>query len=251
MAAKKTTPSGSTAASDGATPKKLKKQKKRRWYHNIADAYKITTQIIPNTKLHVWGAVVAVLVIFIVLTIVTGRYIFFPLMGIVTSLTVGLVVLSLKANKARYKQIDGQLGAVGALLNEGRRGWSTQSEPAAINARTRDLVYRIVGRPGVVLISEGPPNRVTRMLEDEKRKVARIMPEVPVHPVQIGNDKGQVHISKMWKAVGAPKNKLTPAEIAVVAKRLDSISSASRNLPIPKGIDPMRARPNRRALRGR
>ena len=242
----KNTPSGSTAAGEPT-----KKPKKRRWYHNVADAYKLTAKIIPDTKFWVWGLFFGILALFIVLGIVTGRWIMLPILGLSLAVMAAMGALAFKANKARYRQIDGQLGAVGALLNEGRRGWSTSADPVAINARHRDLVYRVVGRPGVVLISEGAKGRVTRMIEDEKRKITRIMPEVPVDSVQVGNDEGQVNISRMWKTVTAYKGKLTAAEISTVAKRLDSIAAARQQLPIPKGIDPMKARPNRRALRGR
>lgn len=243
----KNTPGSPTAE---PTPKSAK-PKKRRWYHNMIDAYKMTAKIIPDTRYWFWGLFIGILAIFIVLGIVTGRYIMLPIFGLSLAVMSAFGVLAFKANKARYLQIDGRLGAVGALLNEGRRGWSTNQEPVAFNARTQDLIYRAVGRPGVVLISEGAPTRVTRMLEDEKRKIARILPDVPVHTVQVGDAEGQVNIAKMWKAVTGKKGKLTANEIAVVAKRLDSISAARQQLPIPKGIDPAKARANRRALRGR
>ena len=51
-----------------------------------------------------------------------------------------------------------------------------------------------------------------------------------------------------------PKAKLLPKslnkqEVHVVDKRVSTLGSAK--LPIPKGIDPTRARPDRRAMRGR
>lgn len=52
--------------------------------------------------------------------------------------------------------------------------------PVAVNGKTQDAVYRAVGRGGVVLISEGPKTRTTRMLEEERRKVLRVLPNVPV-----------------------------------------------------------------------
>ena len=36
------------------------------------------------------------------------------------------------------------------------RGWYVEDEPVAVDPRTRDLVFRAVGRPGVVLVTEGP-----------------------------------------------------------------------------------------------
>ena len=226
------------------------KPKKRRWYHNVVDGYRITNQILPETKFWVWGGIAAVLLIFLVLAAVTGRWIFYPILGLLIASVVGMSLLSWKITRARYAQLDGQLGAVGALLGEGRRGWSTSQEPIHVNPRTRDLVYRIVGRPGVVLLSEGPAHRVGRTLEDERRRITRVMPEVPVHVVQIGNDEGQVPISRMWRTVSRLKgNRITSNEVAVVAKRLDAM--AQKRMPIPKGVDPTKTRMSRRALRGK
>lgn len=259
MAQKKTSSRADAAAASASTqpaafdPKvkvdKDGKPKKRRWFHNVADGYRMTAKIVPDAKFWVWVPALIVLVVFVVLGVVTGRWIFFPVLGLTLALLVAMAMLSWKVNQARYTQLDGQLGAVGALLDEGRRGWSTSAQPMTVNPRHRDVVYRAVGRPGVVLISEGPAHRVGRLLEEESRRITRVMPEVPVHRLQIGNDTGQTHISKMWKTMSGFPGKLTSAEISTIAKRMDSI--AAKRAPIPKGVDPTKARVSRRALRGR
>ena len=59
-------------------------------------------------------------------------------------------------------------------------------------------MHRAVGRPGVVLIGEGvPPTGVGNLLAQEKKKVARFVPDVPVYDVQAGNDEGQVPLRKL------------------------------------------------------
>ena len=42
---------------------------------------------------------------------------------------------------------------------------------------------------------------------------------------------------------------ITIQEVAALARRLEALSQKS--LPIPKGIDPYKARPDRRAMRGK
>ena len=111
------------------------------------------------------------------------------------------------------------------------------------------MVFRMVGRPGIVLISEGPATRVGRLLKDEERRVTRVVPNVPVHLLQTGRDEGQIPLTKLQSKVRRLPRKLTPAEVLTVSNRLRSLST--NKLPIPKGIDPLRARPNRKAARGR
>jgi hypothetical protein len=103
-------------------------------------------------------------------------------------------------------------------------------------------VFRAVGRPGVVLVSEGPTIRVKPMLDAERKRLARILPNVTVHMIESGKGEGQVPISQVAKKMGKLKNELTKLEVNAVSKR---ISSLGNRLPIPKGIDPYKARPNR------
>jgi hypothetical protein len=110
-------------------------------------------------------------------------------------------------------------------------------------------VFRGVGKAGVVLVSEGPPHRVGRLLEQERKKVSRILSNVPVTLIQCGDAEGQVPLTKVARAVTKLKSTLTRAEVAEISKRLKAIGGMK--LPIPKGIDPTRARPDRKGMRGR
>ena len=86
-------------------------------------------------------------------------------------------------------------------------------------------------------------------MEDERKQARRIAPNVPVHTVNVGTDDGQVRLAKLMKSLKKLPKKLTSAEVSVVAKRYDSIKT--NQLPIPKGIDPYKMRPDRKATRGR
>ncbi|GAC1500197.1 MAG: hypothetical protein NVS2B15_22780 [Pseudarthrobacter sp.] len=123
-----------------------------------------------------------------------------------------------------------------------KRGWVTEDQPVAVNPRTQDAVFRAIGRPGVVLVSEGPSGRVKPLLDAERKRLARILPNVTVHVIESGRGEGQVPISQVAKKMGKLKNELTKLEVNAVSKR---ISSLGNRLPIPKGIDPYKARPNR------
>ena len=55
-----------------------------------------------------------------------------------------------------------------------------------------DVVHRAVGRPGVVLVGEGSPTRLPSLLAAEKKRVARVAFDVPIHDFQVGDGQGQV-----------------------------------------------------------
>jgi len=167
----------------------------------------------------------------------------YVLAGVLGGVLVFLIVLGRLAEKAAYSQIVGQPGAVGAVLkNSLRRGWTASEMPVAFN-KTQDAVYRAVGRGGVALIGEGPRSRTQRMLEDERKSIVRILPNVPVSFIYVGPDAESVPLYKLPTKLRQLKPVLRKPEILAVSNRLNSLGK--NGLPIPKGIDPMRVRSQR------
>lgn len=165
--------------------------------------------------------------------------------GLLSSLLTFMIVMSRRAERNAYIQIEGQAGAVGAVLDSQiRRSWRASPMPIAVNAKSREAVYRMIGPAGVVLIGEGSSVRVQQMLEDESRKISRSAPGVTIHKVKVSVTEG-IRLYALLKTVYKLKKSLTRAEVTVVANRLDALAGASA-LPIPKGIDPMRVRPPKR-----
>lgn len=164
--------------------------------------------------------------------------------GVLTGILLALIVLGRRAERAAYSQIDGQQGAVGAVMRSAlKRGWTGTEDPIAFNGKTRDALYRAVGRGGIVLISEGPASRTRRLVNDERKRIARILPNVPITVLSVGPDEDAVPLHKLARRLSKIKPVLTKAEVREVVKRLDSLPGAKP--PIPKGIDPMKVRAQR------
>lgn len=238
------TPAGSSAVKRSMFTRKPKeaKAKKPSRLKQIGEVFTMTRRhdpMVPWLMLAVFLGVVAVsfLVGFWLDNWITGLIIGIPL-----GLLAATFILSRRAERAAFAQIENQPGASGAALGTLRRGWITEEQPVAVNPRTQDAVFRAVGRPGVVLVSEGPTHRVKPLLDAERKRLARILPNVPVHTIQTGRGEGQVPLSQVAKQMGKMKNELTKLEVSTVSKR---IASMGNRLPIPKGIDPYKARPNR------
>lgn len=165
------------------------------------------------------------------------------LSGVLSGLLGFLIVLGRKAERAAFGQIAGQPGAVGAVIKSALpRGWTGSEMPVQVSPRTQDAVYRVVGRGGVVLIGEGPASRTKRMLEDERRKVTKILPNVPINFLHVGPDPDAVPLHRIRKTVKGYKKTLNKAEVYAVSNRMTSLSKTASPLPIPKGIDPMKVR---------
>lgn len=162
--------------------------------------------------------------------------------GIMVSILLTLIVLGQRAEKTAYRQIAGQPGAVGAVMRSAlRRVWQASEFPVAVNPRTQEAVYRAVGKPGVVLIGEGPQSKTKKMLEDERRAVLRAVPDIPVHFIFVGPDSDSTPLPKLSKKMRSFKNSLRKAEVLAVSHRLNSLQRGG-TLPIPKGMDPTKIR---------
>jgi hypothetical protein len=171
----------------------------------------------------------------------TFGFILWIVAGVLGGVLVFLIVLGRLAEKAAYSQIEGQPGAVGAVLKSSlRRGWTASEMPVAVSPKTQDAVYRAVGNGGVVLIGEGPRSRTQKMLDEERRRVTRILPNVAIHFLNVGPDADAVPLHLVARKMSRFKRTLTKAEVYAVSNRLSSLGK--NTLPIPKGVDPLKAR---------
>jgi hypothetical protein len=85
------------------------------------------------------------------------------------------------------------------VLNALRRGWTVT--PAVAVTRNQDVIHRAVGRPGVVLVGEGAPSRLTNLLAAERRRHARLVGDTPIYEVQAGDAEDQVRLRKLQRHV--------------------------------------------------
>ncbi|MBK5250672.1 MAG: DUF4191 domain-containing protein [Actinomycetales bacterium] len=233
------------SSSDVTTPK----VKKRRWYHQLWDVYKMVREAQPSITWWLILIVVGGAALGYGIGVLVRQPVYVMVLAIPFSVLAAMFLLARRAESTAYGRIEGEPGAVSAALGTIRRGWNIEEEPVAIDPRTQDMVFRAVGRPGVVLIFEGPAGRASKLLEAERRRVARLLPNVPIVLLQCGSGDGQIPLAKVAAAVQKQKSKLTKVEVAEVSKRLRALHTG--RLPIPKGVDPRRARPDRKGMRGR
>jgi len=238
----------STGASASAA-KPAKKQKKTRWYTQVWQAYQMTRKQDPAITWIMLAAFVGIVALALLIGLAWGHVVYTLFLGLPFAALAAMFILARRAEKAAYSQIEGQPGASRAALGTIRRGWTFAEEPVAVDPRTQDLVFRGIGRAGVVLVSEGPKGRATKLLDTERKKTARVLPNVPITIIQSGSDEGQVPLRKLPRRVQKLKPTLTKQETAEISKRLTALGTV--RLAVPKGIDPTRARPDRKGMRGR
>jgi hypothetical protein len=214
----------------------------------IKQVFRMTREAEPNIGWWMLLVGLGVLLVFLLVGVLLGNWLTGLLIGLPFAVLAASFLLSRRAERAAFARIEDQPGAAGAALSSLRRGWIVEDQPAAIDPRTRDLVFRAVGRPGVVLVTEGPAGRVDKLVTKERRRIGPVIQNVPIHVIKTGKGEGQVPLRELAKRMRKLDKKLTQQEVQTVHKR---ISTLSNRLPIPKGVDPQRARPDRKSMRGR
>ncbi len=193
----------------------------------------------------VLGASLGTLALFVLLGVLTGHWIVFPILGVLTSLLIATVITGRRGNKAALSQLEGQPGAAYAVLASMRGDWRVT--PAVAMTRQQDLVHRVIGRPGVVLVAEGSGNRPRELLTNELRKVRRVIGDTPMYDVVVGDGDGEVPLGRLqFHLTKLPRN-LKPREVNAVEARLKAVGGPT--LPIPKGPMPKSARVPRGKMR--
>lgn len=160
-----------------------------------------------------------------------------------------MIVFSRRAQKAAYARMEGQVGAGARALTMLRRGWKL--EEVVGFTKQQDMVHRVVGPPGIVLVGEGNPNRLRPLMISERKKHERVASDYPVHEVLVGSGEGQVPLPKLVKHVQKLGRQVKPAEQTDILQRLKALDAQRPKVPLPRGPVPTSMKGMRGNLKGR
>ncbi|GAA2099463.1 DUF4191 domain-containing protein [Actinomadura alba] len=196
---------------------------------------KVLRQANPKALPLVFGAAIGTLVLFVVLGLVIGQIWFMVPLGLLAAVAVGMIVFGQVAQRTQYKMLAGQPGAAASILESMRGKWTVT--PAVSGNRNLDLVHRVVGRPGVILVAEGPSTRVGQLLGAEKKRISRAAQQVPIYDLQVGEEDGQIPIGKLQRHIMKLPRNLTKPQVAELNDRLRALPQTMKmpKGPIPKG----------------
>jgi uncharacterized protein YneF (UPF0154 family) len=169
--------------------------------------------------------------------------------AVMMSLLGVMIVLNLRANKAMMSEYEGQPGAAAQVIQTMRGDWRVRAAFASTTAM--DMVHVVIGRPGLILIGEGNPQKVRSMLGQEKRRLAKIIGSTDMREYIIGNDEGQLPLKKIRTTFMKLPRTITGKEVNALETRLTAIAARTQ---MPKGAIPKNMRPSKgafRAMRGR
>jgi len=162
-----------------------------------------------------------------------GHPVYFAILGAPLGILAAFFALTRFANSAAFSSIQGQVGAGASVLMSIRKGFTTT--PAVSVSRNQDMVHRTVGRLGIIVVGEGSP-AVRQLVADEKKKMERFVPGVPVFELYVGDYEGAVSLRKLQKTIKKYPKSLSKTQLREVRNRLKGVGGM--NMPIPKGPMP-------------
>ncbi|MBM9469541.1 DUF4191 domain-containing protein [Nakamurella leprariae] len=161
--------------------------------------------------------------------------------GIIIGALVAMIIFSRRVQANVYKKAEGQPGAAGWMLQNNLRGrW--RITPGVAGTTQLDVVHRVIGRPGVILVGEGAPHRVKPLIAQEKKRIARVVGETPIYDFVVGNDEGQIPLSKLnARLIKLPRN-IAANSVTELDNRLTALTARAPQAGLPKGPLPAGAK---------
>ena len=224
-------------------------EKKQGRLKQILAAYRMTAKQDKKIGWVLLGVFFGIAAVFAVLAIFVGPWFVWTVLGIPVALLATTVIFGRRVERAAYKQIEGQTGAAASALQTLRRGWTVS--PAIAVTKNADIVHRVVGKPGIVLVGEGHASRVKNLLSAERKKHERVDGGAPVTVLVAGDGEGEIGIRKLSKHVMKLPPVLQPSEITDLLARLKALDAVRPQVPMPKGPLPTSMKGVRQAMKGR
>ncbi len=164
----------------------------------------------------------------------------FIVLGIVLGVLVAFIIFGRRAQKSAYRKAEGQAGAAAWALENMRGNWRVA--PGVSATGHLDAVHRVIGRPGVIFVGEGSPARVKPLLAQEKKRTARLIGDIPIYDVVIGNADGEVPLSKLERHLTKLPVNITVKKMDDLESKLSALGSRAGAAAMPKGPLPPQAK---------
>lgn len=222
----------STKSAAGKIPKASRGQRLKQ----VGTAFSMTRKNDPRLIPVLLASFLVPFGIMLTVGFVLSHPIYLGFLGLLVAVVVTAAVFGRRVQRTAYAQVEGQPGAAAAVLQNMRGNWRVT--PAVAFSREQDLLHRVVGLPGVVLVGEGSPNRVRGLVANEKRKLARWIGETPVYDVVVGDGEGMLALRDLERHMLKLPRNIKPAVVNDLDRKLTAMPASQ--LPIPKGPVPTR-----------
>jgi hypothetical protein len=181
------------------------------------------------------GAFVLIVGISVAVGVWTGGFTMITMipLGLVLGVLVAFIIFGRRAQRSVYSKAEGQTGAAAWALENLRGKWRVTPGVAATG--NFDAVHRVIGRPGVILVAEGSAARLKPLLAQEKKRTARLVGDIPIYDIIVGNGDGEVPLAKLERHLTRLPANITVKQMDSLESRLSALGSRAGTAAMPKG----------------
>ncbi|MCW1958419.1 MAG: DUF4191 domain-containing protein [Mycobacterium sp.] len=221
-----------------ATRKAASKQRRTQLWQAFQMQRKEDSRLLP----YMVGGFLLVVAVSVALGLLIGGFTkwMFIVLGIVLGVLVAFIIFGRRAQKSIYRKAEGQPGAAGWVLDNMRGNWRVKQGVAG-NGHL-DVVHRGIGRPGVIFVGEGTPARVKPLLAQEKKRTAKLVGEIPIYDIIVGDGEGEVPLPKLERHLTKLPVNITVKKMDDLESRLTALGSRLGPAAMPKGPLPAQAK---------
>jgi hypothetical protein len=238
--AKSRNPAAAKAAKAEAKAARKAASKQRR--SQLWQAFKMQRKEDNRLLPYMIGAFVLIVAAAVVAGVFIGGFTMITLipLGVVLGALVAFIIFGRRAQRSVYRKADGQTGAAAWALDNLRGKWRVTPGVAATGHF--DAVHRVIGRPGVILVGEGSAARVKPLLAQEKKRTARLVGDIPIYDIMVGNGDGEVPLAKLERHMTKLPANITVKQMDSLESRLAALGSRVGPAAMPKGPMPAAAK---------
>ncbi|HEY5843776.1 MAG TPA: DUF4191 domain-containing protein [Mycobacterium sp.] len=221
-----------------ATRKAASKQRRSQLWQAFQMQRKEDKRLLP----YMLGAFLLIVALAVAAGIAVGGFTMYMLivLGIVLGVLVAFIIFGRRAQKSVFTKAEGQTGAAAWALDNLRGKWRVTPGVAATGHF--DAVHRVIGRPGVIFVGEGQASRVKPLLAQEKKRTARLIGDVPIYDIVVGNGEGEVPLAKLERHLTKLPANITVKQMDSLESKLVALGSKLGPAGMPKGPLPAQAK---------
>ncbi|WKD57313.1 hypothetical protein CAPI_03775 [Corynebacterium capitovis DSM 44611] len=231
MANAKGTPKNAAAGTSKKELRAAKRDQRKNTRGQIWQAFNLQrkrdNKLIPFMLLSLIGTAL----LFFLVGLLWGGQWYMLVIGLLAGAALAAWLFSQRLQNSMYDEVGNQPGAAAWTLENMRSqmgiAWVTKTSVAA--NQQMDVVHRVVGNPGVILVGEGNQNRLRPMMAKERKRIDRLIAGAPITEIVIGDGEGQTPVRDLQrKLLRLPKN-YTKDEVYSLSTKLDAMDTRTQS----------------------
>ncbi|WP_293770689.1 DUF4191 domain-containing protein [uncultured Corynebacterium sp.] len=184
------------------------------------------------------------LVFFLIGRLFHGQW-FMLILGLGVGFVLAMWIFTRRLERDMYKKVEDQPGVAGWALQQQLKntmGIVWDVKPGIAATRHQDLVHRVIGNAGVILVAEGNRGRLQPTMNQLKKRIDKTAAGVPVYEVYVGTGEDEVPLTKLRNHVMKFPRNFNKDETYANIRRISAMDNLPGTTPgLPKGPMPKQA----------